>query len=375
MKRLRFQTKLHLAHNLLSMADLVAINMMRKAQGLQPLTELPKDLQDNKGGDPPPAKTPEEIEKERLAAEGNKGGDNTPGELDDAALLQLLEKRGIKAASLDELKPKDPDEDPELTAEKLEAAKLTYGLEKGLFNKKTYDNFISESKAPQNLVLAEFYADAKKSDPNLTDDEITAEFREEYGLDAEPTSRKFLRGKKNLETRAEKLMNEKYGKVLSLDNEFKTHQDARKAESERKKAILAKTPQYKKDVQSIFTELRKITTKFSDTESYEANLVESDINEIMNDFLKPEAAEKMIEEGYTPEKLKDTAFMVLLKQKFPVIAKELIKQALLKNQKGAHGIPDGSNTGDAGGDGTLTESQKAYRVLNEKANPKEAATT
>lgn len=345
------------------MADLESINRMRKLQNLEPLTELPKDSKDNDGG-APPAKTPEEIEKERLAAEAESK--NTPGELDDAALMTLLEKRGIKVASLDDLKTKDPDEDPILTAEKLDAAKLTYGLEKGLFNKKTYDNFVSDSKTPHNLVFADFYADAKKNDPNLTDEEIQSEFREEYGLDAEPTSRKFLRGKKDLDVRAEKLMNEKYGKVLSLDNEFKSHQETRKVESDRKKGILSKTPQYKKDIQSVFSELKKITTKFSDTESYEATLVDEDINEIMGDFLKPEAAEKMIEEGYTPEKLKAIAFNVLLSKKFPVIANEMIKQALLKNQKGAHGIPEGSGTGGSGGEVVLTEAQKRYKDMSEK---------
>ena len=354
-----------------------AMNQARKLNGLEPLTELPSKTPSGGGAPAPTGKTPEEIEQERIAAEAEKnkgaGGNNEPSELDDTALLELLGKRGIKVSSLEDLKTKDPEEDPILTAEKLDAAKLTYGLEKGLFNKKTYDNYISDSKDPHHLVFADFYADAKKNDPNLTDEEIQAEFREEYGLDSETTSRKFLRGKKDLDVRAEKIMNEKYGKVLSLDSEFKSHQETRKTESDRRKTILAKTPQYKKDIQAAFGDLKKITTKFSDTESYEATILDEHINEIMDDFLKPEAAERMIEEGYTPEKLKGVAFNVLLSKKFPVIANELIKQALLKNQKGAHGIPEGNTLGGNGGEEKdLTEGQKLYKSLNEKEQAKQA---
>ena len=115
-------------------------------QGMEPLTELPKDVEN-------PAATPtaEEIEAKRIAdeaaataaeAEKKKNQDkpltHADPELSDDQLIKLLAKKGITAASLEELKKPAAPPDPEKEAELREANELAYGLQKGLFNKKDY---------------------------------------------------------------------------------------------------------------------------------------------------------------------------------------------------------------------------------------------
>jgi hypothetical protein len=326
--------------------SLEEVNLIRKQNGQEPLTELPIN-----GVPPAPEKTKEEIESEQQAIEAKKKEDaekvkpkedkpvlttDVTSELDDASLLALLEKRGIKVSSIEELTPK---EDAAVIAEKRESAKISYGLNKGTITKKQYENFVVDSRDPKNLVFGQYHADAKAEDPNLTDDQIQEDFVMEFGLDAEAGTRKHKYGQQKLSLLANKMLQEKYPAILSLDNDFTSYETEQRNLSQIQAKVKAGMPVYNKDVDDVFVELEKINTKFSDDEEYVVPALKESLESIKSQFLDSKYAAGKIVNGYKKEDLKEIAFTTFLRQNFPYLAKEIANQKLLKQQAGTRGIP------------------------------------
>lgn len=345
-------------------------------QGMEPLTELPKDVEN-------PAATPtaEEIEAKRIAdeaaataaeAEKKKNQDkpltHADPELSDDQLIKLLAKKGITAASLEELKKPAAPPDPEKEAELREANELAYGLQKGLFNKKDYDGFIHDSADPQNFVYAQYHAEAKADDATLTDEEIHEEFLSKYGLDAEPGTRKHKRGTKEINTIAQSLLQQKYGKIYDAKSAFSNHEKESTETDQNDAKVLAAAPTYQKDVDEIFTALKKIPVKFSDTESVEVDAVQESLDAFKVAVMKPDFIRKKILSGYTKEQLKEEIFAGFLYKNFPTIAQQVANQHLLKHSAGTKGIPNlgGAARKEVGETIQLTDAQKKAKEIHEK---------
>jgi hypothetical protein len=360
--------------------DLEVVNKVRQMQGMEPLTELPKDVEN-------PAATPtaEEIEAKRIAdeatatiataaaeAEKKKNQDKpTPDadpELSDDQLIKLLAKKGITVASVEELKKPAAPPDPAKEAELREANELAYGLQKGLFNKKDYDGFVHDSQSPQDFVYAQYHAEAKADDPELTDEDIQSEFLSKYGLDAEPGTRKHKRGTKEINTIAESLLKQKYGKIYEAKSSFSSHEKETTTAAQDEAKVVAESPTYQKDVDEIFTSLKKIPVKFSDTESVEVDAIEESLNAFKVAVLKPEFVKKKILAGYTKEQLKEEIFAGFLYKNFPAIAQQVANQHLLKHSAGTKGIPNlGCSTRKEVGETIqLTDAQKKAKAIHDK---------
>lgn len=354
------------------MPELEQINKVRQLTGLEPLTELPEEL----GG--PKKKTQEEIDAEKKAAagggaaggaggaagaEGAAGGGagaegGNGGELSDEALLALLHNRGIKAATLEDLKPK---EDPAAVAEQKEAAELAFGLSKGLFNKREYDLFVTDTQNLQNVVYGEFYEDSKKADPDLTDEQILEEFNAKYGLDAEKGTRKYERGLKELKDRGLALVRDKHKKVLGAKDAFSKHENDNKTVSETNKKVTAALPAYKSDVNSIIAGLKKFTIKMSDDDSFDVDNTDEQLAGIKNDLLNPDFYVPLLAKGYTKEQVQQTVTAGFIAKNFPTLMVTGAKKYLEKHAAGTHGVPAGGGANkDKGNDNLegLTENQK-----------------
>lgn len=328
--------------------------------GLEPLEKLATDIapagNENENSDNPPAPL-------------------TPDALSDEKVLEFLKSKGITATSLEELKPKTKEEakTPEQIAEEREAAKLTYGIQKGLFKKQDYDNFVTDSQNKDGLVFSQYAADAKEDDPALTDEEIQAEFDEKFGLTAEPGTRKHKRGQQEIAVLHDRIMQNKYNKIYGADNAYSAYESKVNNETAWNERVKKETPAYAKVVEEAFSELKKIPAKFSDTESYEADIMADSINKVKEYFLKPEIIEKYISEGYTKDEIKDMATTSVLRLDFPNIAKAIAVDYARKNQKGAKGIIEGGKaTTLATGEKVLTDDQKQMLEVYQKANEKAA---
>ena len=125
---------------------------------------------------------------------------------------------------------------------------------------------------------------------------------------------------------------------------------------------MTEAPIFKKHVDDVFSDLKKITTKFSDDESYEVEVMDEALNSLKEKFLDNNFVAQKISQGYTRDEIKDIAFNALLSQSWPVIAKEIVKQALYKQQKGVKGITTVGPQQKQQVDVSLTEQQQT--VLN-----------
>jgi len=308
------------------------INAVRRMKGEELLTELPPDTNtpptegDN---NTPPIDT------------SNKTADDKKPEIPavtDADVLKYLQQQGISVASIEDLKKPVTEEDLQKKAEDRESAKLTYGLNKGLFNRKTHEQFILDKSNKQQLVFAQYYQDAKKEDPELSDEDIQTEFAAKYGLDAAPNTRKHKRGAQEIEILGDIILKNKYQNIYKLDGEFDTYEKQTSSQKEFERKLLIEAPNYKKVVDDVFSDLKKIPVKFSEEESYEAEVLDDAINSLKDKFLDKNYVAQKIAQGYTKEEIKEIAFSALLSQHWTTITQEIVKQALLKHQKGVKGI-------------------------------------
>jgi hypothetical protein len=322
-------------------------------QGQEPLTELPA-IPVTEDGENGQSTTTDKAEEDK-----NKTHLNTEVSITDDAVLKYLQGKGITVNSLDDLNKPITETDLAKQAEDRENAKLSYGLNKGLFNRKTHEQFILDKSNKQQLVFAQYYQDAKKEDPELTDEDIRAEFSSKYGLDAEPDTRKYKRGQQEIDILSDIILKNKYHNIYKLDNEYDTYEKQTLEQQSFQKKLLNEAPSFKKSVDDVFSELKKITTKFSDDESYEVEVLDDALNSLKEKFLDKNFVAQKIAQGYTKEEIKDIAFNALLSQNWPVFAQEIVKQALYKHQKGVKGItPVGVQQKPQGSD-NLTEQQKA----------------
>lgn len=357
--------------------NLEAINAMRKINGQEPLTELPKggaNGDNNEGGMTEAERAAKEKadqeEAARIQAEKDKAGEgNNNDELSDEQLLKLLEKKGIKAASLADLTPKT-DEDPEKVAEAREVAKLTYGLNKGKFTKKQYDSFVSDKTDPKNLYYAKYHAEAKAEDPNLTDEEIEQEFISEHGLDADQKSRKFKNGQEKIGLMADKLLREKYGNIISVDQEYDSYEKQQKDRIAFESKIKSEAPKYRETMTSVIADLKKISTKFGENEEYAVDSIDESLKGIEDLMTEPKFVAQQISNGYTKEDLKEAAWMLYLKDNWPHLAKEVANQHLRKHAAGTKGIPPiGTTTSKDINGGNFTDAQKRLIELSKQHAP------
>lgn len=362
--------------------NLEAINAMRVLNGQTTLTELPKgeadgDNNEGKNSVDEAKKAADKLQADkdeaaRLLAEKDKSGTATEDqELSDEQLLKLLEKKGIKAATLADLTQKEV-VDPEKEKEDREIAKLTYGLNKGKFTKKQYDSFVSDKNDPKNLYYAKYHAEAKAEDAALTDEEIEQEFIAEHGLDADQKSRKYKNGQEKISLMADKLLRDKYGNIISIDQEYEAYDKQQRSKADFEKKVIASAPVYKKDLQDVFKDLKKITTKFEDGQEYEVAALDESIKSIEETMTEPKFVASQIGNGYTKENLKKTAWLLFLDSNLPYLLKEVANQHLNKHAAGTKGIPllGGSKKNEDNIDeSTLSEAARAYRSLNKKPEP------
>lgn len=331
------------------------INALRRMKGEEPLTEMPTEEGTN---NQPTVENNQPI----IPKEEEKNKEVVVPEINDDAVLKYLQQKGLSVKSLEDLNKPMTEADLAQQADNRENAKLTYGLNKGLFNRKTHEQFILDKSNKQQLVFAQYYQDAKKEDAELTDEDIQSEFAAKYGLDSEPNTRKFKRGQQEIDILSDIILKNKYQNIYKLDTEFDSYEKQTTTQREFERRLLNEAPVFKKQVDDVFSELKKITTKFSEDESYEVEVLDESLNSLKEKFLDKDFVAQKIAQGYTKEEIKGIAFNALLSQHWPVFAQEIVKQALYKQQKGVKGITPVGPQQKQQGDTNLTEKQEL--VLN-----------
>lgn len=351
--------------------DLAQLNIIRKSNGQEPLTELPEELGGKKKVEVPPVETAEQIEaKKKAEEEAAKKDEVKDPELTEEQILAFLKKKGISAEKLEDLKPKEKEPDAAEVEAQREAEELAFGLSSGLFKKSEYDSFVMDMKDPQTLFFDDYYQDAKKEDPDLSDEDILSEYNAKFGLDSEKDSRKWKRGIAEIKKLSAQLIREKHPKILTAKDAFSNHKKTTLEAAAAQKKVVDSLPAYRSDVDEVFNDLKKIPVKFSDTESYEVQVLDEHINELKAEMLNPEHAAKIITAGYDKKVLKEQVKASFLYKNWASLAKEISKQAVEKHAAGGHGVDlDGRRPPALDGGKELSESQKKLVELHKKHAP------
>lgn len=256
-------------------------------------------------------------------------------EVSDEALIKLLQKRGISAASLEDLKPKI---DPAVEAEKRENKKITFALENNLISKKEYDSYISDSSNAEGLVYSNFAKEALEDNPELTDAEIREDFEQTYAIDSNTETLKYKRGQRLLAQEAEKLIREKHSKYFGIDSHFNEFEKASATSAKQSAKIKEQSPVYIKAVEDSIAELSNLNFVVGES-TYSIKVPASNFEEIRKAWNEKSVAEKNILASLSKEEIKGAIEMTLLKGSMGQIISSIVGKELEAKAKGVRNIP------------------------------------
>jgi hypothetical protein len=308
------------------------------------------------------AKEKEDADKLKAEEEKKKATKVEIPELTDEQIFALASKKaGREIKSWDEFKPQPAPEDKQKLQDERDANKLSYGLQKGLFNTTTYESFIADSKDRVGLVYRAELEDAKKDDPAWDEDkekEFKADFDEKFGIELDKTSPKYKRGQKQLAVIADSILKSTYAPIYSLDSEFGKYESVENTKKEQQQKILATAPIFKQDVETVLSELSTVSIQMGN-ETY-AVPVSKEVIKSVNDLLIDEKfVSDQILAGHTKENLSKIAHNIIISQHFNELSFEAAKQYRAKHEKGLRGIPEGGKLEKQSSDNdNLTDNQK-----------------
>lgn len=309
-----------------------------------------------------------EAEKQRVLAQAGENKNNPHSaapeddDIDEAKILAYLKnKKGKDISSLDEfINPKKEltEEEKAAAKEKRESEKFAFGLQKGIFSKKEFESFITDSKSPTQLVYAAYHASQKASDVTLTDEDLQSEFDEKFGLTEEKDSRKFKAGQLLLNNIADKIIRDKHSKILNLENDFSSYENQTAAQKEQSEKIQSQTPLYKKEVEQVRSEMKKVSISMDNGENFEYDLPDTTVDDIISTFLDNTFASNQIKKGWNKEELKNVAQTSAIIKNLPAMFRSFADAEILKKQAGTRGIPNGNARAHKLDDSEMTEQQK-----------------
>lgn len=312
-----------------------------------------------------------EVEKKRIIAQQEEktkttSTANTPlpeeSELDDEKVLAYFKnKKGKELSSLDELlnpRKELTEEEKKQLAEQRDANKIAYGLSKGIFSKKQLEEFINDTKNPKDLVLAAYMADQKQIDDTLTDTEIEEEFAEKFGLNEKEDSRGYKAGQTLINNIADRLISKKHSKILNLENDFSSYESTQSEQKSNEEKILQNAPIYKKDIEVVRSEIKKVSIPISKDENFEYDLPQEAVDNVISKMLSNDYSAHQISTGWNKETLKQVAQTSAIIENLPNIMKQYADAQILKQQKGVRGILPQHERGARQQEGELTERQK-----------------
>lgn len=158
------------------------------------------------------------------------GGTDSEIDLEDEKVIKALQKKGINVSSIEDLKPKPTAEQQAEAARLAREAARSYGLNKQLVTSTVLEQYDRDAQdKPENLAYqvwkAEQLEDQKNlpEDERLSEDELLEEFKTEFYLFADEDDKKRLKAGKQLQAMANSYLQEKYGNVLSLNDEYNAH--------------------------------------------------------------------------------------------------------------------------------------------------------
>lgn len=276
-------------------------------------------------------KTPEKVEmtkeeKEALIKEY----------LGVSDLSEIIKKSEIK---------KEPTEaEVEAAFEKRESDKISYALAKGKFTQKELTSYIADA-TNTDLAFQQYSQEQLAADSTLSALELREEFEEKFGLNQEEDSRKYKRGQAEIAIITDNILRQRHGKVIGFDSEYTSIENSQLSEKQLSEKILSEAPKYKKDVEEIYSDLKKIKISFGEGEDYEYETPASVLDNLKERELNSEFAASEIKTGYTKENKAAAAKLAIIHENLPAFIKSIADKINSKRQAGARGIPPQEGAG------------------------------
>lgn len=269
-------------------------------QGQQQQTQEQQGSQENQEG------------QQQQASETTEAGEDIP----EDKILAMLKKRGIDAKSLDELKPKPTlsPEEQEAAAENERTAAINFGLEKKLFTRKDYEQFIADTRrTPEDIALQVFSNVMLAADNTLKPEDINARFREYFRLDHEDSDWQKTLKAQEMKDLAVSYINKTHAKVTGVTDEYR-------AEQQIKQDALS----YHTSVKQSFNTIGKtLTHTIKDEEGefpFQFNIPEKVIKDATDIYLSSEHFNAL--NGIEPEELTAAIRLSMLEKMLPQIIAE-----------------------------------------------------
>lgn len=293
----------------------------------------------------------DEIEAEDKKApevKAEKKEEKPEEEIDeDKILAYLTKKSGKEISSIEDfINPKAEVSDEERETAKVQAKekrdsdKIAFGLSNGIFNSKELSSYATDTEKYQDFVFGVYAADQKAKDSELTDADIEEEFAFKFSTEDDKDSRSYQAGQNLLKNIAESLLQQKYPKIVSLENEYASFEQAQEAEQK----IIKATPKYTKDVSAIKEELKSVSIEMGN-ETFDVELPSDTVDTIVSDLLNPHYAKMKIASGWDKKSLMETATVSAIMKSMPLILKKYADKEVLKHQAGTRGIAPQGRTG------------------------------
>lgn len=231
-------------------------------------------------------------------------------DLTDAEILAMLEKRGIKVNSFDDLKKPETPEEIAARAEKRKNDALAWGLQNGKVKKEDYDTFQKLNTNKYQVLFDDFAAIAKEQDPAATDEDIQNNFQEYI-----------QNNKKFLEELADSRIKNKFSPIFNLENEYTKFEESENSKSNLKRQVEAAMPVYKSDVKTALNSIKKIDFVIEDKENTSNNVpvsfefTDADLKEVEDALFDGNQALTRIKNGYSQDTIKQEARLFLIDKK------------------------------------------------------------
>jgi len=302
-------------------------------------------------------------------------------ELSNEELVKMLNERaGIQLNSLEDLKPQPTEDEIRAAKEKREADKLAFGLGTGRFKKEEYDAFQQAQADKLGIIKTEIAAKIQAAYPELTEDQVAEKVAIYTGANLEDDVLRAEREAELLQLADNKLQSQ-FKNIINLDTDFEQHEQGITNKANFENKVKAALPVYQKDLSTVLSGLSVIEVPVNDLKNPENNhtvklsFSEDDLKEVEDAFLDPDQIIRHVKEGYTPDKIKGEAEMVLIKKHFARLvsqgAKDYNSAQKEKYLNGRKGLMPGNTTIDIANDNLSKGNEQVYQELIDSSDEKQ----
>lgn len=299
-------------------------------------------------------------------------------ELSEDKLLEMLSKKGIKVNSLQDLLPKQTEEEIQAAKDKRKNDMLAYGLTTGKFKVEEYDAFQKLTANKMDIIKSDLVEKIKTAHPELTDEQIEEQVAIYTFANREEGDVLRTQREQELIELADSKLQKQFKHIYNLESDFEQHEQGVTNKTNFENKVKAALPVYQKDVATVLGGLKSFPVAIPDTKNpansvtVDVKFSDADLKELEDALLLPDNIIRQVKNGYTVNQLQEEAKLVLMKQHFDRIISQTAKDynSIQKEKyiRGQKGVMPNLSLLDISDDDLGSTNQQVYNDLIESAN-------